>query len=128
MTEAPLAEADLPWLIPAFCARVRAGESLGPIFDKAIDDWPIHLKKLQAFWSSIMLTSGRKKGQPMVAHVRHAENMTADNIERWLTLWRMTTEELLFPSAAAALQEKTNRIAESLRLGVQFYRERKATS
>lgn len=127
MTKIKLTEADLARLLPAFYARVRADEILGPIFDKAIDDWAHHLEKLQGFWSSMMLSSGRYKG-PMVAHVRHAETTTAGNFERWLMLWRMTTDELLTPGAAAAMQEKADRIAQSLQLGVQFYRERKATS
>ena len=36
-------------------------------------DWPHHLAKLQAFWSSVLLTSGRYKGQPMVAHVEYSD-------------------------------------------------------
>jgi hemoglobin len=128
MTEAILSEQDLARLIPAFYARVRGDEILGPIFNKAIHDWPHHLEKLQAFWSSIMLTSGRYKGQPMVAHVRHADDMTASNFERWLTLWRQTTEELLDADTAAAMQTKADRIAESLQLGIQFYRDRNPAS
>lgn len=126
MTAKPITEDDIARLVPAFYARVRADEVLGPIFDGAIGDWPRHLEKLQAFWSSVMLTSGRYKGQPMVAHVRHEQHMTPENFARWLELWRQTTGELLRPEAAAAFQEKAARIAESLRLGVQFYRERRA--
>ena len=62
-----LSEQGLAKLIPEFYARVRADPVLGPIFEDAIDDWDEHLEKLQAFWSSIMLVSGRYKGQPMVA-------------------------------------------------------------
>jgi hemoglobin len=96
------------------------------VFNGAIDDWPHHIEKLKAFWSSVMLTSGRYKGQPMVAHVRHAPHMTAANFARWLEIWRRTTEEMAGPEAAATFQEKAGRIAESLQLGVQFYRERNA--
>ena len=71
-----------------------------------------------------MLTSGRYKGQPMLAHVRHEQHMTAENFARWLALWRQTTEEVFGPEVAAAFQDKAGRIAESLQLGVQFYRER----
>ena len=46
---------------------------LGPIFNNAIADWPEHLEKLTAFWSSVMLTSGRYKGNPMAAHLKHRE-------------------------------------------------------
>ncbi|GLV25882.1 MULTISPECIES: group III truncated hemoglobin [Sphingobium] len=117
-------EEDIARLVPAFYERVRQDRVLGPIFNGAIDDWPHHLGKLQDFWSSVMLTSGRYKGQPMVAHVRHAEHMTDDNFAKWLALWREVSDELLSPAAATAFQQKADRIAESLQLGVQFYRER----
>ena len=71
MEAAPITEQDIERLVPEFYARVRADAVLGPIFDGAIEDWPHHLEKLKAFWSSVMLTSGRYKGQPMVAHLRH---------------------------------------------------------
>lgn len=119
-----ITEEDIARLIPAFYARVRQDPVLGPIFDGAIDDWAAHLEKLQDFWSAIMLTSGRYKGQPMVAHVRHEGHMTPANFARWLELWRHTSGELLEPAVAAAIQAKADRIAESLQLGVQFYRDR----
>ena len=124
MTYNLISEHDIAHLVPVFYARVRQDPLLGPIFDGAIDDWPQHLVKLQDFWSSVMLSSGRYKGQPMVAHVRHEKSLTAEAFDRWLDLWRQTTADLLEPAAAAALQEKANRIAESLQLGVRFYRER----
>ena len=119
-----ITEEDIARLVPAFYDPVRQDPVQGPIFNGAIDDWPHHLGKLQDFWSSVMLTTGRYKGQPMVAHVRHAQHMTADNFARWLALWREVSGELLSPAAATAFQQKADRIAESLQLGVQFYRER----
>jgi hemoglobin len=118
---------DIARLVPAFYVRIREDAVLGPIFTGAINDWPHHLDKLQAFWSSVLLTSGQYKGQPMVAHLRHERHMTAENFARWLDLWRQTTVELLPPETAAVCEEKANRIAESLQLGVQYYRERNAT-
>ena len=120
-----ITEDDIARLVAAFYDRIREDAVLGPVFNGAIDDWPHHLGKLEAFWSSVMLTSGRYKGQPMVAHVRHEPHMTAENFARWLALWREISAELLAPEAAGAFQEKADRIAESLQLGVQFYRDRK---
>ncbi|WP_230206652.1 group III truncated hemoglobin [Novosphingobium sp. Gsoil 351] len=119
-----MSEDDIAGLLPAFYARVRADVVLGPIFEGGVDDWPHHLDKLEAFWSSVMLSSGRYKGQPMVAHLKHADHMTRDNFARWLTLWRQTTEELLAPELVRQLQDRAHRIAESLQLGVQFQRDR----
>ena len=124
MTQPALTEDDLKRVVDAFYARVRTDALLGPIFNGAIHDWPGHLETLQAFWSSVMLTSGRYKGQPMVAHARHATQLTPATFERWLALWRETTEALLPAQAAAALQDKAARIAESLMLGIDFYRNR----
>ncbi|MGN6500297.1 MAG: group III truncated hemoglobin [Tsuneonella sp.] len=128
MESAAITEQDIERLVPTFYARVRADAVLGPIFDGAIEDWPHHLEKLKAFWSSVMLTSGRYKGQPMVAHLRHQEAMTRENFSRWLALWGEVTQELLGEKAAGAFQEKAARIAESLQLGVQFHRERSAAA
>jgi hemoglobin len=119
-----ITEDDIAKLVSAFYTRIRDDAVLGPIFNGAIDDWPNHLDKLEAFWSSVLLTTGRYKGQPMIAHVRHEGHMTAENFARWLTLWRQTSTEVLAPEAAAVFQLKAERIAESLQLGVQFYRDR----
>lgn len=124
MTPAAITETDIERVVETFYARVRADAVLGPIFNGAIADWPHHLEKLKAFWSSVMLTSGRYKGQPMVAHLRHQQHMTRENFQRWLALWRKTSDEVLEEEAAAAFQAKADRIAESLQLGMQFHRER----
>ncbi|HEY0623639.1 group III truncated hemoglobin [Sphingomonas sp.] len=113
-------EDSLRELVEAFYARVRADASLGPVFDDAIHDWPEHLDRLTDFWSSVMLTSGRYKGQPVPAHKKHGDHITPALFDRWLALWAETTGELMTPDAAAALQLKAARIAESLQLALFF--------
>jgi len=115
-----MTEEGLARLVDAFYARVRADAELGPIFNDAIADWPEHLDKLAGFWSSIMLASGRYKGQPVPAHFKHRDRITPQLFERWLALWRATTDEMMTPGAAAALQAKAARIAESLQLAMFF--------
>ncbi len=119
-----ITEESLAALVDAFYARVRQDPLIGPVFNDAIDDWPEHLDKLQAFWSSVMLTSGRYKGRPLPAHVKHEGSISRASFQRWLALWRETTSELFEAEAAAALQEKAERIGESLSLGIEFYRSR----
>lgn len=113
-------EVALERLVAAFYARVRADAELGPIFDDAVEDWPEHLEKLVAFWSSVMLGSGRYKGQPVPAHAKHRDRITPALFERWLAIWKQATAELMAPDAAAALQSKGTRIAESLQLALFF--------
>ena len=113
-------EAGLARLIPRFYARVRADDLLGPLFDEAVADWPEHLERLVAFWSSVMLTTGRYKGNPMQAQMRHKPRITPEMFARWLALWAEVTDAEMPPAAAAALQAKAARIAESLQLGLFF--------
>lgn len=113
-------EGSLRKLVEQFYARVRADAALGPIFNDAIHDWPEHLGQLTNFWSSVMLTSGRYKGQPVPAHQKHAARISPELFDRWLTLWDETTGALMTTEAAAALQAKARRIAESLQLALFF--------
>ena len=115
-----MTEEGLAQLVDAFYARVRTDAQLGPIFNDAVDDWPEHLEKLAAFWSSVMLSSGRYKGQPLPAHMKHRDRITPQLFERWLALWQRTTDELMTPEAAQAMQAKAARIAESLQLALFF--------
>ena len=117
-----ITEERLTALVDLFYGRVRRDPLIGPVFNDAIDDWDEHLGKLQAFWSSVMLTSGRYKGRPLPAHVKHGDRIDPASFARWLELWREATEEVLPPAAAAAMQEKAGRIAESLQMGIAYAR------
>ncbi len=121
MSRLQVDDAGLRALVEEFYRRVRADAELGPIFNDAIHDWPDHLGRLTDFWHSVMLTSGRYKGQPVPVHVKHKDRITPELFQRWLNLWAATTNELVEPEAAAAFQEKAGRIAESLQLAM-FYR------
>jgi len=113
-------EAQLERLIPHFYGIVRADPLLGPVFNDAIHDWPDHLEKLAAFWSSVMLTTGRYKGNPMAAHLKHGGRLTPEMFDRWLALWAKATADIVPPQIAGALQAKAARIAESLSLALFF--------
>jgi len=113
-------EAGLKRLVHLFYERVREEEALAPVFDAAITDWPHHLGKMVDFWSSVMLTTGRYKGNPMMMHLRHKARITPELFTRWLALWNETAAEVMPPAAAAELQAKAARIAESLQLALFF--------
>jgi hemoglobin len=113
-------EAEIAGLVDRFYARVRRDPVIGPLFNQAVDDWPDHLVKLRAFWSSVMLTSGRYKGSPMAAHLRHAAAIEPAMFDRWLELWRQTAREQLAGDDAQAVIARAERIAESLKLALFF--------
>src|SRR3546814_16448507 len=55
-------------LVFAFYDRIRADATPGPIFDGVIGDrWDENLAKMCAFWSSVMLATGRSEGRPLAA-------------------------------------------------------------
>jgi hemoglobin len=108
-------------LIDDFYAKIRADAQLGPIFARAIPgDWGPHLATMRNFWSSVMLTSGRYKGNPVAVHGR-IEGIELEMFEHWLALFDETCRELFEPSLAEAFHVKAVRIAESLKLAL-FYR------
>lgn len=119
---AGVTEAMIRELVHAFYARVRRDPALGPIFDGEIGDgWDAHLAKLCDFWSSVMLMTGRFKGQPMAVHARLPDIGPA-HFERWLALFAETAEAVCPPAAAALFAEKAQMIARSLQLGIAVSR------
>jgi hemoglobin len=106
-------------LVDRFYAKARRDPLIGPVFNDAIEDWDAHLRTLNAFWSSVMLTSGRYKGNPMAAHMKLPIELPF--FARWLALWQETAAELFAPDQALQFKAKAERIAESLKLGL-FYR------
>lgn len=115
-----MTEAQLTTLVHSFYGKVREDEVLGPVFDRAISDWPHHLEKMVDFWSSVMLTTGHYKGNPMMMHLKHIARIRPEMFDRWLELWRETARELLDQAGAEAVIGKAERIAESLQLGMFF--------
>lgn len=115
-----MTEQQIILLVHEFYRKVREDEVLGPVFNRSIPDWPEHLDTMCDFWSSVMLTTGRYKGQPMAAHIRHKDAIHPSMFERWLSLWRETAALLLDRDDAIAVVGKAERIAESLQLGMFF--------
>ena len=117
---AKIDEESLSRLVPLFYDRVRQDPELAPIFNDAIANWPEHLEKLVSFWSSVMLTSGRYRGNPVAKHLA-VEGITMELFERWLALFNETCGELFDERLAREFGAKAARIAESLKLAL-FYR------
>jgi len=115
---AALTPATIRELVGRFYARAREDAELGPVFDAAVEDWDHHLDHIALFWSSALLGVGRFTGSPMIAHRRNP--ITPQMFDRWLALWRETTDEMFPGEIAQALQARAARIGESLKLGL-FY-------
>lgn len=107
-------------LVHRFYDRIRADETLGPVFSARISDWEPHLARMCAFWSSVTLQSGRYGGRPMQAHAPLP--VSGAHFDRWLALFEATVDEVCPPAAAAEFKAKARMIAASLELGIASYR------
>lgn len=103
-------------LVHGFYAKVRHDPLLGPVFAARITDWPPHLERVVAFWSSVALMTGRYHGHPVQAHAPLSIDGT--HFERWLALFRATASETCTPAGAAHVILRTERIARSLHAAV----------
>ncbi|MBN9062997.1 MAG: hemoglobin [Rhizobiales bacterium 65-9] len=106
-------------LVHDFYARVRADETLGPIFEARLSGrWDRHLAAMVDFWSSVTLTSGRYRGRPHAAH--QALGLTPAHFGRWLDLFETTVRELCAGEAADTFIDRAHRIADSLQIGLNI--------
>jgi hemoglobin len=111
-------EAAIALLVERFYGRALQDPELGPVFAAAVSDWPAHYRRLADFWSSLMLGTGRYKGNPFSAHL--GKGVRPELFPLWLDLWRQTTAELFTPEIAAAFDARAERIGDSLTSGLFF--------
>ncbi|WP_158750475.1 group III truncated hemoglobin [Acidobacterium sp. S8] len=114
-------EESISLLIDRFYTRVRKDELLGPIFADAVgDEWGPHLQTMRNFWSSLMLTSGRYKGNPMMVHLM-LPRLGLQHFDRWLAIWKQTTSGLFPTETANLFVRKAESMAERILATVDQY-------
>lgn len=107
-------------LVREFYARVRRNERLGPIFARRIaGDWEPHLEKMTDFWCSVILKTGSYQGRPVPAHLRLKEVVEGD-FAIWLGIFAETARELCPPEVAEIFIDRSERVAQSLKLAMFF--------
>jgi hemoglobin len=115
-----ITETQISDLVDRFYAKVRLDPEIGPIFNAIVGDWPHHLATLKDFWSTVLLTTGRYKGDPMMTHLQLP--LDPAHFERWLALFAETAN-VVFPSELAAnVIAKSQRIAQNFKNGIAFQR------
>ena len=113
--ETGITDAMIADVVETFYGRVRQDPLLAPVFAR-VEDWNGHLAKLRAFWSSVVLMSGRYHGQPMQAHF--PLSIEPLHFDRWLALFEQATTDVCSPAAAAVFMEKARRIADSFEMAI----------
>ncbi|ESQ79572.1 group III truncated hemoglobin [Asticcacaulis sp. YBE204] len=111
---------ELRALVERFYDKARADALLGPVFERAVHDWPEHFETLTAFWG--MVINGPVpgvepfKGRPLPKHF--VLNLKGAHFDRWLDLWAETTGELFDAPRAELLREKAWRIGQSFQAAI----------
>ncbi|MGJ5178486.1 group III truncated hemoglobin [Bradyrhizobium oligotrophicum] len=111
-----LDEASIRRLIQTFYERARQDELIGPIFNRAVDDWDEHIGRISDFWSSMFLKTGRYSGAPMRPHLVLA--LQGAHFDRWLQLFEATAKELFAEGLAELFIIRARRIADSFEMGI----------
>lgn len=104
-------------MVEEFYGRVRQDEELGPIFDRRIDDWPLHLGRMVKFWRAVLRSepsySPSPRGAPPVLH-RRIDELRPEHFQRWLRLFGEVVDETYVPGARAHVKNAAARIATAL--------------
>lgn len=110
-------------LVHGFYDAVRRDNLIGPIFERevAAGKWPVHLDKMCAFWSSLLLKTRRYQGRPLSPHLRIPE-LSNEHFQRWLSLFGATAAKVFNAQDAAAVTALAEKIAQSFRLSIAFQR------
>jgi hemoglobin len=102
-------------LVHGFYGRVRDHPDLGPIFDGAISDWEPHLAKMVDFWSAVMLSTRRFKGNPVMKH-NALTSVKLEHFQTWLGLFCENARDVCPAEIAEEFIKRAETIAESLKL------------
>jgi hemoglobin len=110
MMSARISEADIRTLVVTFYTEVQGDEELGPIFNAHVgESWDVHLDKMCDFWSSILLATGRFRGDPIRAH-RSVPEITPALFDRWLALFEKVATDVLEPLHATDIVARAHRM------------------
>ena len=105
-------------LVDRFYAKVQLDPEIGPIFNAAVDDWSAHLSLLKDFWSTVLLTERRYKGDPLAKHLELS--LAPQHFARWLALFEETAREVMEPQHAEIVVAKSHRIAENFKAAIAY--------
>jgi len=118
-----ISEASIKKLVDTFYIKVRNDVELKPLFEGTIgttdEAWQPHLEKMYAFWSSLMLSSGKYHGTPMQKHLG-LPVFDTNLFGHWLELFEQAAHEIHTQDIAEQYYEKSRRVAQSLKLALDF--------
>jgi len=125
VTKHGITHADIRCLVARFYDEARRHPRLGPIFHAHVgeddDAWSAHLSKIENFWANVMLKERTYDGNPMQVHMAIGQ-LRATDFDIWLGLFHETAAEVLPQEKAKAFIILSDRIGQSLAMGIERVR------
>lgn len=104
---------NLVKLLNHFYADVRQHQTIGPIFERQIENWPEHIETIANFWSQI--TGGPAGYSGRVPDRHFPLGLRAEHFQAWLDLWEFNCRRYLAPVEADELITYARQIGQRLR-------------
>ncbi len=112
---------DIKKLVDTFYEKVRQDDLLAPIFNQRIQDrWPQHLKKMYAFWQTVLLHQQAYHGNPFPPHAQLPINRS--HFEKWMEIFSSTVDLLFAGEKANEAKWRASKMAEIFQSKIEFYR------
>ena len=109
--ETRISEDNISLMVDRFYDGVQVHPTLGPVFNPRLEGrWDRHLSQMKAFWSSVLLQSGRYDGYPLGAHFG-VPGMEREHFADWLDLFRQTLDGIYEERVADFIHEAAQRMA-----------------
>lgn len=105
-------------IVAAFYTRVRSNSSLGPVFAKHVQDWPVHEEKIAGFWRNALLYERSYDGNPMMKH-QNAGDVRVLHFPIWLEIFDEVLAEHLPQTLAQQWSALAHRIGRGLSFGLR---------
>jgi hemoglobin len=105
---------DIETLINAFYKKIKSDSVIGYFFnDVAKVNWENHLPRMYDFWGNILFSTGNYNGNPMLKHkeLHESSTMTQEHFKHWITLFKLTVDELFIGVKAEEIKERATNIA-----------------
>lgn len=126
MQKFPITAEQIDQVVTVFYARIRKHPALGLIFLGAVgtsdEVWRSHEAKIAAFWRNAMQIDRGYSGNPMRVHMANPD-IQPQHFSVWLGLFHQTLQDTLPPDTARSFGALADRIGQSLRFGLENYRQ-----
>ena len=109
---------DIKNLVTCFYSKVRKENTLGPIFNRAIENWDTHLEHITDFWESSLLMAKSYQGNPVTAHkkldLQENHSIDMNHFGIWINLWKETINEMYHGDIADLALRRARNMASIL--------------